>query len=121
MDPTSPPYRTSPLLQCGKCGVQLQPKDADLSAEGYRCLSCSTDDRIAANVAEDARDAARIWALKKLRIALFLGLLLFGAFALGAFILYGASYALTQKPNSEQVLLRWSEPWTPVECSDLAG
>lgn len=35
-----------------------------------------------------------------------LKLFAFGAFALGAFILYGASYALTQKSNSEQVLLR---------------
>ena len=41
-----------------------------------------------------------------------LKLFAFGAFALGAFILYGASHALTQKPNSEQ------RPATPERAVD---
>src|SRR5262249_41032202 len=54
---------------CGKCGVALSLSQADLAADGYRCLSCSTDDALAASAADNARDRARVSALHMLRLS----------------------------------------------------
>ena len=70
-------------VRCGTCGRALDPAQADLAVDGYRCLSCAIDDQLAANIAERRRDALRIGALHRLRLALYSFLaLLVAAFAL---------------------------------------
>src|SRR4051812_23922570 len=59
---------------CGKCGVGIPLDHADIAADGYRCLSCSTDEKIAASAADARREATRMGALKLLRLPLLGGL-----------------------------------------------
>jgi hypothetical protein len=64
------------MVQCGRCRKMLPVAEADLAADGYRCLSCSMDEAQEVRIAGDYADIERMNALKMLRVSLFGGLLL---------------------------------------------
>jgi hypothetical protein len=54
----------------------LAAADADLAADGYRCLSCSMDDAQDVRIADGNADVERMNAVKMLRVSVFGGLVL---------------------------------------------
>lgn len=57
-------------VRCGKCGVAMAVATADISPNGYRCLSCATDDKIAASAEESRKEAQRDGAITQFRVIL---------------------------------------------------
>ena len=80
---SAPPYRQGPPLACGRCGRALAVREADIAADGYRCLSCSTDEKLALAAAERRRDLQRIASLRKLRVTVYATPVLAGFAAYG--------------------------------------